>query len=84
VATRDVRIGIRSNHTFDRVHIRDLITSMDDAIDQMHKTAKAIVLFEMTSFEPEMQTMADGNRGLHGVGYGSRQCRAFARRRALY
>jgi len=32
---------------------------MDDAIDQMQKTAKAIVLFEMTSFEPEMRMMAD-------------------------
>jgi uncharacterized protein Yka (UPF0111/DUF47 family) len=36
-----------------------LITSMDDAIDQMQKTAKAIILFEMTSFEPEMRAMAD-------------------------
>ena len=44
---------------FDRGDIKDLITSMDDAIDQMQKTAKAIVLFEMTSFEPEMRAMAD-------------------------
>jgi predicted phosphate transport protein (TIGR00153 family) len=60
--TRDVLIGIRSTFItpFDRVDIKDLITSMDDAIDQMQKTAKAIVLFEMTSFEPEMRAMADG------------------------
>ena len=32
---------------------------MDDTIDQMQKTAKAIALFEMTSFEPEMQAMGD-------------------------
>jgi uncharacterized protein Yka (UPF0111/DUF47 family) len=32
---------------------------LDDAIDQMQKTAKAILLFEMTVFEPEMQAMAD-------------------------
>jgi len=32
---------------------------MDDAIDQMQKTAKAIVLFEMKTFEPEMRLMAD-------------------------
>ena len=44
---------------FDRADIKNLITSMDDAIDQMQQTAKAIVLFEMTSFEPEMQAMVD-------------------------
>ena len=32
---------------------------MDDSIDQMQQTAKAIVLFEATTFEPEMATMAD-------------------------
>jgi uncharacterized protein Yka (UPF0111/DUF47 family) len=59
--TRDVLIGIRSTFItpFDRGDIKDLITSMDDAIDQMQKTAKAIILFEMTSFEPEMRAMAD-------------------------
>lgn len=59
--TRDVLIGVRSTFItpFDRGDIQNLITSMDDAIDQMQKTAKAIILFEMTSFEPEMQMMAD-------------------------
>jgi predicted phosphate transport protein (TIGR00153 family) len=59
--TRDVLIGVRSTFItpFDRGDIQSLITSMDDAIDQMQKTAKAIVLFEMTSFEPEMRMMAD-------------------------
>ena len=59
--TRDVLIGVRSTFItpFDRGDIQNLITSMDDAIDQMQKTAKAIVLFEMTSFEPEMRMMAD-------------------------
>jgi len=28
---------------------------MDDAIDQMNKTAKTIVLFEVHTFEPNMQ-----------------------------
>jgi uncharacterized protein Yka (UPF0111/DUF47 family) len=32
---------------------------MDDAIDQMQQTAKAIVVFEMTQFEPEMRVMGD-------------------------
>ncbi|MEK0081688.1 DUF47 domain-containing protein [Benzoatithermus flavus] len=44
---------------FDRGDIKDLITSMDDAIDQMQKTAKAIMLFEVRDFEPEMREMAD-------------------------
>lgn len=59
---REVFIGIRSSFItpFDRGDIKNLITAMDDAIDQMQKTAKAIVLFEMTTFEAEMQAMADG------------------------
>jgi uncharacterized protein len=44
---------------FDRADIQKLITDMDDAVDQMNKTAKAILLFEVTSFEPEMLEMAD-------------------------
>jgi len=59
--TREVLIGVRSTFItpFERGDIKDLITAMDDAIDQMQKTAKAIVLFEMQSFEPEMRAMAD-------------------------
>jgi predicted phosphate transport protein (TIGR00153 family) len=59
--TREVMVGIRTSFItpFDRADIKNLITSMDDAIDQMQQTAKAIVLFEMTTFEPEMQAMAD-------------------------
>jgi uncharacterized protein len=59
--TRDVLIAIRSTFItpFDRGDIKDLITALDDAIDQMQKTAKAILLFEMTSFESEMRAMAD-------------------------
>jgi predicted phosphate transport protein (TIGR00153 family) len=59
--TREVLIGIRSTFItpFDRGDIKDLITSLDDAIDEMQRTAKAIVLFELTAFEPDMRTMAD-------------------------
>jgi predicted phosphate transport protein (TIGR00153 family) len=58
---REVLVGIRTTFItpFDRADIQSLITSMDDAIDQMQKTAKAIMLFEMTTFEPEMLAMAD-------------------------
>ena len=32
---------------------------MDDAIDQMHQTAKAITLFELRTFDPIMQQMGE-------------------------
>ena len=32
---------------------------MDDALDQMHKTAKAIMLFEQRSFQPDMVKLGD-------------------------
>lgn len=44
---------------FDRIDIQALFTSLDDSIDQMKKTAKAIMLFEATEFEPPMREMAD-------------------------
>lgn len=43
---------------FDRSAITSLIGVMDDAIDQMHQTAKSITLYEVTSFEPHMRDMA--------------------------
>jgi predicted phosphate transport protein (TIGR00153 family) len=59
--TREVLIAVRKTFItpFDRSDIKDLITSMDDAIDQMHKTAKAIILFELRDFEPPMREMGD-------------------------
>jgi len=57
--TRDVLTLTRRSFItpFDRSDIKELITALDDAIDQMQKTAKAIVLFEVASFEPEMAQM---------------------------
>jgi uncharacterized protein Yka (UPF0111/DUF47 family) len=59
--TRDILIAVgRSFITpFDRGAIKDLITAMDDAIDQMQKTAKAAMLFDIRSFTPEMKEMGD-------------------------
>jgi hypothetical protein len=59
--TREVLIAVRRTFItpFDRTDIQDLITSMDDAIDQMNKTAKTIVLFEIDSFEPHMRQMSE-------------------------
>lgn len=42
---------------FDRGDIEELIGSMDDAIDQMRKTVKAITLFEVETFAPPMQDL---------------------------
>jgi len=58
---RDVLINLRRSFItpFDRGDIKDLISLLDDAIDQMQKTAKAITMFEVTSFEPHMRQMAD-------------------------
>src|SRR5580704_12117246 len=39
--------------------IRELTTSLDDAIDQMQKTAKSITLFEVSSFQGEMRELGD-------------------------
>src|SRR3977135_2420628 len=44
---------------FDRGDIQRLIGSLDDAIDQMNKTAKIITLFEVRSFEAQMQQMGE-------------------------
>jgi predicted phosphate transport protein (TIGR00153 family) len=59
--TRDILIAVRRTFItpFDRGDIKDLTTSMDNAIDMMQKTAKAIALFEIKTFTPEMRAMAD-------------------------
>jgi len=44
---------------FDRGDIKDLINTLDDTIDQMQKTAKAVLLFEVDTLEPEMAQMGD-------------------------
>jgi hypothetical protein len=58
---RAVLVGIRRSFItpFDRGDMKELINQLDDSIDQMKKTAKAITLFEIDSFELEMRQMAD-------------------------
>jgi predicted phosphate transport protein (TIGR00153 family) len=60
--TRDVLIMVRRTFItpFDRMDIKDLITSMDNAIDQMQKTAKGVMLFDQREFTPCMRAMGDG------------------------
>jgi predicted phosphate transport protein (TIGR00153 family) len=55
--TREVLTAVRRTFItpFDRGDIKSLITSMDDAIDQMQQTSKAVLLFEVREFEPLMR-----------------------------
>ncbi len=59
--TREVLILLRTTFItpFDRADIKSLITAMDDSVDQMQQTAKAIILFEAQTFDPEMRAMGD-------------------------
>ena len=59
--TADVLLAVRKSFItpFDRGDIKDLVHSMDDAIDMMHKTVKTVRLFEQTTFDPLMQQMGD-------------------------
>ncbi len=59
--TREVLLAVRRTFItpFDRSDIHELISSMDDAIDQMHKTAKAIMLFDQRQFQPDMVKLGD-------------------------
>lgn len=57
--TREVLLAVRKSFItpFDRGDIKDLIMSMDDAIDTMNKTVKTIRLFGQTQFDPGMAEM---------------------------
>jgi uncharacterized protein len=59
--TREVLIAVRRTFItpFDRGGVKDLITSMDNTIDQMLKTAKTIRLFDQRTFTPQQREMAD-------------------------
>jgi len=58
---REVLYAVRRSFItpFDRSDIRGLTNSLDDTIDQMQKTAKAISLYEVTAFAPKMRELAD-------------------------
>ncbi len=60
-ATRKILISVRRTFItpFDRGDIKDLTTSMDNSIDMMQKTAKAVMLFNIREFTPQMKNMAD-------------------------
>src|SRR4029079_11990063 len=56
--TRQVLTAVRRTFItpFDRSDIQDLIGSLDDAIDQMNKTAKTIALFQGGGFRRHKNT----------------------------
>ena len=56
---REVLTSVRRTFLtpFDRGAITSLIGAMDDAIDEMQDTARAISLYELSTFEPEMRQM---------------------------
>ena len=58
--TRDVLVAVRRSFItpFDRSAITALTSAMDNAIDEMWQTAKAITLYEVTSFQPQMAEMS--------------------------
>ena len=59
--TREVLIAVRRSFItpFDRGDIKNLITAMDNAIDQMQKTAKTIMLFDQRVFTQQQREMGD-------------------------
>lgn len=59
--TAEVLLAVRRSFItpFDRGDIKDLINAMDDSIDQMQKTAKAITIFEVEHFQPQMVALGD-------------------------
>jgi uncharacterized protein len=58
---REVLLAVRRTFItpFDRSDIKGLTNSLDDAIDQMQKTAKTIQLFDVAEFAPKMREMGD-------------------------
>ena len=57
----EVMMAIRRSFItpFDRSDIKALSAALDDAIDQMNKTAKTVLLYDVDLFAPDMQAMAD-------------------------
>ena len=59
--TREALLGVRRTFItpFDRSDIQDLVSALDDTIDQMQKTAKTAQLYGIDKFEPAMREMGE-------------------------
>lgn len=44
---------------FDRSDVKALSSALDDAIDQMNKTGKTVMLYDVAAFQPNMRAMGD-------------------------
>ena len=57
----EVMQSIRSSFItpFDRSDIKALSSALDDAIDQMNKTGKTVMLYDVAAFQPNMRAMGD-------------------------
>lgn len=58
---RDTLLAVRRSFItpFDRSDIRELTNALDDAIDQMQKTAKVVMLYGLSDFAPHMRQLGD-------------------------
>jgi uncharacterized protein Yka (UPF0111/DUF47 family)/8-oxo-dGTP pyrophosphatase MutT (NUDIX family) len=58
--TRDVLVAVRRSFItpFDRSAITALTSAMDDSLDEMWQTAKAVTLYGVERFEPQMREMS--------------------------
>jgi predicted phosphate transport protein (TIGR00153 family) len=58
---RDTLLAVRRSFItpFDRSDIRGLTNALDDAIDQMQKTAKVVTLYGLSEFAPAMRQLGD-------------------------
>jgi predicted phosphate transport protein (TIGR00153 family) len=58
--TRDVLIAVRRSFItpFDRSAITALVSAMDDAVDEIWHTAKAVRIYRLSQFEPQMRESA--------------------------
>jgi predicted phosphate transport protein (TIGR00153 family) len=58
---REVLLAVRRSFItpFDRSDIRELTNALDDAIDQMQKTGKVVMLYDLRDFTPHMRQLAD-------------------------
>lgn len=59
--TRDVLVAVRRSFItpFDRSAINALISAMDDAVDEMWQTAKAVTLYKVDGFDPQLRQVAE-------------------------
>lgn len=67
--TRDVLTAVRRSFItpFDRSAITSLISSMDDAVDEIWHTAKTVRIYKVSQFEPKLQQSADLGRRAAGL-----------------